>query len=663
MTKHLTSARKSIFDSVEGEPPRFFRQREIEDFSNYPVILRDSFYHRTNKLFQSQAPCILTLYADFLVYSKKKSEKIIEYMDLEITLYRLEIITIENRNYSPKHKFGFVISAHGQGVEFYCKSNEQLQRWMKAMKKSFLLTNFIDMYKVGEVLGTGGYGKVHLVEENETKKKWAGKFVKVSKTKNIKRQQIMLSNEIKILRRMNHETIVKLYEVYEFGDEICMIMDYVEGDKLFNYIVQSKKLSEEETSVIAKQLFLSLHHLQIHDVLHRDIKPENVLIVKGPDDQPIVKLIDFGLATFNRRRDVIKKCGTAGYVAPEILNSRYYDFSADVYSVGIVMMVCLTGKPAFQAKDYDELLEENSRGNARYKGRRWLALSSDAKNLIRGLTDIDPAGRTNLEEALNHDWFGISLPKKEREDLAVYVEKYFKTSIPNEEKISDIPLGTVKPASSNKDGSGSVFESQSIHSMFSQHSFVTGHYKTSVATLHSFYKDYSREDSDFSEKGSNTNTSGSRARSMKNLKTSNKTNGSLKDNKLILPHKRSVFDSHKAAANNKQRRSVSLQPLIAQKIQEDYLERQSSKGGVDYRIQVTNFDPEVESLADVSSASEEDEEETCGGKYLQLGINRYFMKNNNMERTDMGFLSTSFTKREKAVFSMPDPYILSDDYS
>jgi len=75
-------------------------------------------------------------------------------------MYRLEVMSASDKNYSPKHKYGFVLSAHGRGVEFYCKSSEQLQRWMQALRKTCILTNFIDMYKVGEVLGTGGYGKV-----------------------------------------------------------------------------------------------------------------------------------------------------------------------------------------------------------------------------------------------------------------------------------------------------------------------------------------------------------------------------------------------------------------------------------------------------------------------------------------------------------------------
>ena len=145
---------------------------------------------------------------------------------------------------------------------------------------------------------------------------------------------------------------------------------------------------------------------------------------------------------------------------------------------------------------------------------------------------------------------------------------------------------------------------------------------------------------------------------MKNLKSIKK--GSFKDNQLILPHKRSVFEPRKTIINNsKQRRSVSLQPSIVQKLQQGQLQRQSTKGG-DYKIQIMDIAVEeaAESLADISSSSDEEGLDTCGGKYLQLGINRYFMKNNNMEQT---FLSASLKIREKVVFSMPDPYILSDD--
>lgn len=149
----------------------------------------------------------------------------------------------------------------------------------------------------------------------------------------------MVMNEIKILRKVNHPNIVQLREVYEVDGEICMVMEYVKGEKLFNHVINQKRLSEPETALILKQLLLSLYHFQSKDIIHRDIKPENVLLVQEGGQPTRVKVIDFGLGTFHTQRDIIKKCGTAGYVAPEILNSDPYDFSADLYSAGILMLV------------------------------------------------------------------------------------------------------------------------------------------------------------------------------------------------------------------------------------------------------------------------------------------------------------------------------------
>ena len=149
----------------------------------------------------------------------------------------------------------------------------------------------------------------------------------------------MITNEIKILRRLNHPNIVKLHEVYEVDGEICMVMEYLQGEKLFSHIVASKKLPEPEAALIMKQLFFALHYLQRHDVIHRDVKPENIILTKTQDNKLQAKLIDFGLGTFHSKKDMIKKCGTPGYVAPEILNYGTYDFSVDIYSLGIVMMV------------------------------------------------------------------------------------------------------------------------------------------------------------------------------------------------------------------------------------------------------------------------------------------------------------------------------------
>jgi len=149
----------------------------------------------------------------------------------------------------------------------------------------------------------------------------------------------MVMNEILSLRKLNHVNIVKLHEIQELDNDIVLIMDYVSGERLFDTIVKSKGgMPESDVAHIMKQLFSVLSYLQYRDVIHRDFKPENILITKTKSDGYQIKLIDFGLATFfSNKRDQQKKGGTAGYVAPEILNNEPYNFKVDLYSVGVIM--------------------------------------------------------------------------------------------------------------------------------------------------------------------------------------------------------------------------------------------------------------------------------------------------------------------------------------
>jgi len=149
----------------------------------------------------------------------------------------------------------------------------------------------------------------------------------------------MLMNEIRIMRKLDHPFICKLFEVYESDDNVVMVLELIEGEKLFNYIINAKRLTEKETAIIMKQLLLILYYLESKKVIHRDIKPENILFKRDDRGRIKIKLIDFGLSTFHSKRDIIKKCGTAGYVAPEILNNENYDYKVDLYSAGIIMFI------------------------------------------------------------------------------------------------------------------------------------------------------------------------------------------------------------------------------------------------------------------------------------------------------------------------------------
>jgi len=150
----------------------------------------------------------------------------------------------------------------------------------------------------------------------------------------------MIMNEINMMRKIEHPNIVKMHELYELEGEICLVMEYIQGDRLLDYVTKMRKVYEKETALIMKSLLKSLIYLQSMDIIHRDIKAENILLNKDPKTGKVnLKLIDFGLSTYHHKRDIVKRCGTPGYVAPEILNNEPYDFRADLYSAGVIMFI------------------------------------------------------------------------------------------------------------------------------------------------------------------------------------------------------------------------------------------------------------------------------------------------------------------------------------
>lgn len=146
-------------------------------------------------------------------------------------------------------------------------------------------------------------------------------------------------NEIQILKRVNHPNIIKLKEVYEGENHIYLVMEYFEGGiELHDYIAHIKKIpSEDETRKIMFQILSALDYLHDLKIMHRDIKLENILINQNTLD---IKIIDFGLAEYICKKELIFiKCGSPGYVAPEILNELKYNYAVDVFSAGIIFYI------------------------------------------------------------------------------------------------------------------------------------------------------------------------------------------------------------------------------------------------------------------------------------------------------------------------------------
>lgn len=131
--------------------------------------------------------------------------------------------------------------------------------------------------------------------------------------------------------------ILPLFEIYEEKNELILVLQYMEGENLFNYVKNKQKLSENQIYLIFEQILKGLLFLQCYGVIHRDLKPENILF-SDKNEKSALKIADFGLSTFIGKKEKLKEqCGTPGFMAPEIFTPEGYDENVDVFSLGIIL--------------------------------------------------------------------------------------------------------------------------------------------------------------------------------------------------------------------------------------------------------------------------------------------------------------------------------------
>lgn len=161
------------------------------------------------------------------------------------------------------------------------------------------------------------------------------------------------------MRQIDHPNLIKMQEVFETDNSLYIIMNYYEGENLLELLKQKGKLDPDQGFTILKGLLEGLNYLHERNIMHRDIKPENILLQNKDKRDPV--LVDFGLATYvNQENKLFIRCGTPGYVAPEIANLKEkgvaYDEKCDIFSFGVIMHMVLLGKILFNGSNFNEML-------------------------------------------------------------------------------------------------------------------------------------------------------------------------------------------------------------------------------------------------------------------------------------------------------------------
>lgn len=159
-----------------------------------------------------------------------------------------------------------------------------------------------------------------------------------------------------ILSQLKHESIVRLYSVYSSGEKRFLIMEYLKGGQLLNAICKREFYRESDARRLMYQITSALHYMHERSVIHRDIKPENIILSDRSIDSP-VKLVDFGFATIETeatRQPSTQLVGSPGYFAPEVLKDRSYSTKCDIWSLGVVFYIILSGLMPFPTESSEE---------------------------------------------------------------------------------------------------------------------------------------------------------------------------------------------------------------------------------------------------------------------------------------------------------------------
>ncbi|KAG5238544.1 calcium-dependent protein [Salix suchowensis] len=241
------------------------------------------------------------------------------------------------------------------------------------------------IYTIGKELGRGQFGITHLCTNKVTGEQFACKTIAKRKLAN-KEDVEDVRREVQIMHHLTGQPNI-----------LCA------GGELFDRIIAKGHYTERAAASLLRTIVQIVHTCHSMGVIHRDLKPENFLLLNKQENSPL-KATDFGLSVFYKSGEVFKDIvGSAYYIAPEVLKRRYGP-EADIWSVGVMLYILLSGVPPFWAESEHGIFNAILRGHIDFTSDPWPSISPQAKDLVRKMLASDPKQRMTAIQVLSHPW-------------------------------------------------------------------------------------------------------------------------------------------------------------------------------------------------------------------------------------------------------------------
>ncbi|KAF5273320.1 hypothetical protein FQR65_LT04742 [Abscondita terminalis] len=279
--------------------------------------------------------------------------------------------------------------------------------------------SFQAKYRVLEEIGKGRYGVVHKIVDKNTSVELSAKIVRCRTAKDRKK----LKEEIDIMNLLRHPKLLQLLAAYESQREITLVTEYISGGELFERVVADDfTLTERDCILFTRQICEGVNYMHEQNIVHLDLKPENIMCYTRTSHE--IKIIDFGLAQkLNPQIPVRVLFGTAEFVSPEIISYEPIGTKSDMWSIGIICYVLLSGLSPFMGDNDAETFANITRAEYDFNDEAFDAISQNARDFIGALLVKQKENRLSAEECLKHTWLD---PEQHQNTVVICKEKLKK---------------------------------------------------------------------------------------------------------------------------------------------------------------------------------------------------------------------------------------------